>query len=419
MRSSALLLIVLVLSGPAASAALLPPLEPAPVLHVATDHTGYRAQMDAAINYSFRYRQANGGVYEYEFLERETQATRALIAYARAVRFDPRDDRLGALIRFWVNEQNPDGSWGSGNAVPIDTANVLGGLLEAGYDPRSMVLQRALLYVNLTQNGDGSWSDGVSNGAATMTAYNARNLLQAGVPRDDVWVEEAIRFLLTLQDPVTGGFLPGEGRFPTPSATAAALVGLDHWLLAPETGRETLDALAVQAAVDRSLQYLNATFNRNNGLWQFSLGANSEMVGRIAHYHRVRGLPAPDWLVQAADTLVAHQNARGAITNSQGTPLLTWTLATAASLAEMPRPFEGRDTLRVQATLNRDGAYRDGPVTLTLLDAAGATKATAAGSLGLTGIEWRGLRPGAYLLRVETPGAAPVTVPVHRLGDGL
>jgi hypothetical protein len=162
--------------------------------------------------------------------------------------------QLTALVDYFESSQRLDGSWGTGYLIPDVTADVVTGLLDAGYDPNGDVLRRALLYTQLAQNLDGSWTDGAGQESGSLTSQNLAILLRTGAARGDERVGNAVSWLLALQDPASGGFAPTPGWFTTPAATALVLRGLDAYLLAP--GPASVPDATVQAAVDRALRHL-------------------------------------------------------------------------------------------------------------------------------------------------------------------
>ena len=400
------LLLALILALPAAAALPIPPTDAAPVAHAVLDTTAYRSQVDKAVAWTWGFQKADGGVYEYEFLQKDSHSVAALRLYANDQRVDRQGAAFQALVGYWETTQRVDGSWGSGYLVPDITSRVVDGLLDAGYDLNATTLQRAILHVELSQNLDGSWTDGAGVRSGSLAAQNVENLLRAGHGRSSERVQDAVAWLLTLQDPATGGFAPASGwSFTTPAATALVLAGLDAYLQASPTGPEAVPQATVQAAADRAVAHLGSTWDRSSGQWQYSTGANAIIVGPAARYHAARGLPMPAWVLGGAKHLLDQQDASGAITNWEGTPILTWTLQGAHSLLEVPRTLRSSDAVPFQATRNDRGDYGPATLTVSLRDAGGAVVASATGPAGAGSLAWSNLPAGKYVVRTEAAGA--------------
>src|SRR5581483_11777180 len=142
--------------------------------------------------------------------------------------------------------------------------------------------------------------------------------LRPGQHRDDARLQQAIGFILSCQNGASGGFAPTTGFFETPAATADVIWGLDAYLRAPATGRETYTQAQVQAAVDAALGYLAAQLDPVTHYWQQNVGANAQIVGPVARYYAARDLAQPQWLLDGAQVLLDHQNAQGGLTYNSG-----------------------------------------------------------------------------------------------------
>jgi prenyltransferase beta subunit len=69
---------------------------------------------------------------------------------------------------------------------------------------------RALRYLWDSQHADGGWGQGegpVSDALSTAYALAALGLLRDRLPADPVRISHAVHYLLSQQDPVTGGFI--------------------------------------------------------------------------------------------------------------------------------------------------------------------------------------------------------------------
>jgi hypothetical protein len=407
MRAIVLVLVALV-SIPAALAQLpSTPLTAPPEAHGVADATAYRTQVDAAVDFALGYQKPDGGIYEYAFLLRDHQASLALVLLANDAQTPVDGPEMSALVAYWAAHQNPDGSFGSGCCVPGYTANVLRGLLDAGYDADSLMVQRGLLNLRLTQSPSGGWSDGGAV-ASHQTAWNVELLLRTGTPRDDPSIQLAMQFLLTTRNPANGGFAPTPGFFETEAVTAHVVGVLERYLRTPAGANELVAATELATALDGAIGFLAAGVDPTTGYWQYNIGANAEIVGPVIRYHAERGLAMPAWLMTGVQALLDHQAPNGGLTNNQGTVTnLDGTLKAFAGLLELPRALGADDSLPVRAGVNRDGAWQDATVSVSLVDAGGATVAATSGPDGLLTLTWLGLAPGQYALRVEAAGAEP------------
>lgn len=408
MRAAVAVLLTLLAAAPFASADLpSTPLTAPPEASGVLDATAYRTQVDAAVDFALGYQKPDGGIYEYAFLLRDHQASLALVLLANDAQTPVDGPEMSALLAYWEAHQNADGSFGSGCCVPTYTSTVLRGLLDAGYDSDSLTVQRALLNLRLTQSAAGGWSDGQAV-AAHQTAWNVELLLRTGAPRDDLAVQRAVQFLLTLRNADNGGFAPIVGFFETEAVTAHVIGALELYLRTPAGANELVPVTEVQAALDGALGFLAARISPTTGYWQHSIGANAEIVGPVIRYHAQRGLAMPSWLMAGVQALLDHQAPNGGLTNNQGTvTILDWTLEAFAGLLELPRALGASDSLPVRTGVNRDGAWQDATVSVSLVDADGASVATTSGPDGLLTLSWTGLTPGRYVVRVEASGAEP------------
>jgi hypothetical protein len=408
MRALVAVLLVLV-AAPFASADLLPPtpLTAPPEAHGVLDATAYRAQVDAAVGFALGYQKPDGGIYEYSFLLRDQDASLALVLLANDAQTPVDGPEMAALLAYWEAHQNVDGSFGSGCCVPTFTSNVLRGLLDAGYDTDSLIVQRALAYLRLTQDASGGWNDG-GFVASHQTAWDVELLLRTGAPRDDLAVQRAMQFILTTRNPDNGGFAPIVGFFETEAVTAQVVGAFERYLRTPAGAHELVAAADVEAALDGALGFLAARIDPATGYWQYNIGANAQIVGPVIRYHAQRGLAMPAWLLTGVQALLDHQAPTGGLTNNQGTvTVLDWTLEAFAGLLELPRALGASDSLPVQATVNRNGDWQAATVSVTLVDADGDAVAATSGPNGLLTLTWSGLAPGRYAVRVEADGAEP------------
>ncbi|GEM_PF-6226840 len=405
MRAPLAILLVVLLALPATSALPLPPPTAPPAAHATFDRTAYRAQVDKAVQFALGYQKPDGGVYEYAFLLKDQDASLALKLLAGSETLPVRGSNLSALIHYFESVQGVDGSFGSGSTVPTVTTQAIDGLLDAGYDQGSTVMTRALNYVRLSQGVDGSWSDGGSP-ASHQTAFDVEVLLRAGTARDDARLQQAIGFILSCQNGASGGFAPTTGFFETPAATADVIWGLDAYLRAPATGRETYTQAQVQAAVDAALGYLAAQLDPVTHYWQQNVGANAQIVGPVARYYAARDLAQPQWLLDGAQVLLDHQNAQGGLTYNSGSGVaVDWTFAAFAGVNEIARTLGSTDSMSVQTTVAQDGAYSAPTTSVTLVNDAGATVASASGPAGFLTLSWTSLPAGHYTARVASAGA--------------
>lgn len=406
MRTAVAVLLALLAAVPFASADLpspsLPPtpLTAPPEAHGVPDVTAYRTQVDSAVDYALGFQKPDGGIYEYSFLLRDQDASLALVLLANDAQTPVDGPQMGALLAYWEAHQNADGSFGSGCCVPTFTSNVLRGLLDAGYDTDSLAVQRALAYLRLTQDASGGWSDG-GFVSSHQTAWNVELLLRTGAPRDDLAVQRAMQFILTTRNATNGGFAPIVGFFETEAVTGHVVGAFERYLRTPAGGHELVSAADVQAALDGALGFLAARIDPATGLWQFSVGANAEIVGPVIRHYAQRGLAMPSWLLDGVQAILDRQAANG------GLSTLDWTLEAFAGLLELPRALGASDSIPVQATVNRNGDWQAATVGVTLVDAGGATVASAGGPAGLVTLSWTGLAPGRYVVRVEASGAEP------------
>ncbi|HWH08970.1 MAG TPA: prenyltransferase/squalene oxidase repeat-containing protein [Candidatus Thermoplasmatota archaeon] len=415
MRSAPLLLVALLVAAPLATATLpTTPVTAPPKAHATLDLTAYRAQVDKAVQFALSNQKADGGIYQYSFILQGTEASRALVLLANDQRTAVRGPAFAALVDYWEKRQNVDGSFGSGCCVPTYTAAVLDGLLDAGYDADAPAVQRGLAFIRLTQSPTGGWSDGGSV-SSHQTAWNVELLLRTGTPRDDPRVQRAVQFILGTRHADTGGFGPTAGWFETEAVTAHVVGAFEAYLRAPAGPNELVPQATVEDALQGALAFLAARIDPQTGWWQHSVGANAEIVGPVARHYAHRGLAMPAWLLQGAQALVDHQAPNGGLYNNQKSAVIhDWTYSAYAGLLEFPRALGSSGTLPVQARVNHQGDWQDAAVTVTLVDANGAARATATGPDGALTLAWTGLPAGRYVVRTEAAGAAPHETPVWR-----
>lgn len=393
--------------------------EQTPTVHVVADTSAHRADANRAIAWALTFQKPDGGVYEFEFFQKESNSARALRALARDQRQDVRGPALSGLIRFFEETQNADGSWGTRSRAPAITVIVLDGLAFAGYDANSTMVQRARLYIQATQNLDGSWSDGFLV-SSFQTARSMRALLLTGTPRDSENVQRALTYILEQQDPTTGGFRANQSFGPSPQATATVLEGLDAYLRTPATGAEVHADVDVETAAEWGLAFIGETFNWTTMRWNFSVSTNTRIVGPVASYLKERGRQMPEWMPAAVEKILDHQAESGAILNDpKETEMLDWTLFAARSLLEIPGKILPHHTLPVRSTLNLHGEYLDATVTLTVLNAAGEVMATSTGPDGLGSITWLSPSKGRYTLRAEAEDAPAAEMTLWRTAPPL
>lgn len=416
MRRAALVLGLLILL-PSALAAL--PTDPKPMTHVVLDRTAYRAQVDLAMAFVRTYQHADGGIYEYPNFLTNHDAAHALRLLAAAGTVDVVANTTYARhLAFVLSRQSANGAWGEGGDVPETTAVTMDALLDSGIDPNATAIQRGLAYIRLGQGVNGAWSDGAF-AASHQTAEYVEILLRTGAPRNDPQVQSGVQFILGLQNASNGGFAPAAGWFETEAATADVIHGLDAYLRAPTPSTlppESVTVAQVQASVDAALGYLGSQLDPATGLWGYNIGYNAQIVGAPAAYYEARGLPTPLWLGDAESALLSYQAPDGGLWNNpqHQAEILDWTADAFAGLAHAPRALAATDALRLQATVNAQGAFQSSPVTLTLKDASGAVVASSSTTTGVSTISWSGLAPGKYDLTASAPGASSTTVSVWR-----
>lgn len=414
MRAAPLLLALLLLA-PLANAALPPtPVTAPPKAHATLDLTAYRAEVDKAVQFALSNQQPDGGIYEYTFIGRDTEASHALVLLANDQKTSVESPQFAALLAYWEARQNVDGSFGSGCCVPTYTSAVLDGLLDAGYDVDAPAIQRGLAFLRLTQSATGGWSDGGAV-ASHQTAWNAELLLRTGTPRDDPRIQRAVQFILSTRHADTGGFGPTPSWFETPAVTGHVVGALSAYLLAPPGPNELVPQATVQAALDGGLAFLAARIDATTGWWQHSIGANAEIVGPVARHYATRGLAMPAWLLKGAQALVDHQAPNGGLYNNQKQAIIEdWTYTAYAGLLEFPKALGTSGSLDVQARVNHQGDWQDATLTVSLVDAAGTVRATTTGPDGALTLSWTGLAAGRYVVRAESPGAAAFEAAIWR-----
>lgn len=414
MRAAPLVLALLLLA-PLATAALPPtPVTAPPKAHATLDLTAYRAQVDKAVQFALSNQKPDGGVYEYSFIGRDLEASHALVLLANDQRTSVEGPGFAALLAYWEARQNVDGSFGSGCCVPTTTSTVLDGLLDAGYDVDAPAVQRGLAFVRLTQSATGGWSDGGAV-ASHQTAWNVELLLRTGTPRDDPRVQRAVQFILSTRHADTGGFGPTPSWFETEAVTGHVVGAFEAYLRAPAGPNEIVPQATVEDALQGALAFLAARLNPSTGWWQHSVGANAEIVGPVARHYATRGLPLPAWLLDAAQALADHQAPNGGLYNNPKEAIVHhWTYEAFAGLLEVPRALGASGALPVQARVNHQGDWQDATVTVTLLDAANAVRATATGPDGALTLSWSSLPAGRYVVRTEAAGAAAHEAAVWR-----
>lgn len=413
MRSILALALALLLVAPGASALLAPLSLSTPRAHGVPDLARHADAIDRAVAFALGWQQPDGGIYEYDFFLQSHEASEALVLLARHARTSPEARELSALLAYWERAQNPDGTFGRGCCVNGYTTRVVEGMLEAGYDPQSLTLQRAIAALRARQSASGGWSDGGAV-AAHETARVVETLLLAGVPRDDLAIQRGVAFLLGTRDDASGGFAPVAGWFTTPTVTARALAALDAYSQAPSGSRELVATADVDAALAGALAYLEATLD-DKGRWQHQALVNAGIVGPALRYHAARHLDAPAWLVKGVDAMLARQAPGGGLLGASGTGTVNdATYEGFAGLLAWPRPLAADDAIDVRISVNHGGRYQDASATATLLDAAGVPVARAGGENGVVRLTWSDLPSGAYTLRVESPGSLAHDRTLHR-----